>query len=172
MTRLERRLLAVETQLTREPNTRARFATPCPAVTIGDTTGSEIQRIRDELNDAQCRVNAAVALGNERDRKLAARPHAVADPDALDNEINFRVGEIVELQPADPAEYLDETLGAQPRSRNPSSASGRFLYPSATNSGDKSGLGADSRCLPSSRSSVATLARSITNRPDGVWRSQ
>ena len=83
-------------------------------MTIGDTTGSEIQRIRDELNDAQCRVNAAVALGNERDRKLAARSHAVADPDALDNEINRRVGEIVELQLADLAEYLDETLGTQP----------------------------------------------------------
>ena len=80
----------------------------------GHDTGWEIERVGEELTAARRRLNAAMSLGNERDRKLTAKPHAVAERDALDNEISRRVGEIVELRIADPAEYLDEHLGARP----------------------------------------------------------
>ena len=113
--RLERRLNAAETRLARELDTRRSVRdTLARRDDRGHQTGWEVRQIGDELNDARRRLSAASALGNERDRKLAARPQAVADRDALDNEINRRVGEIVELQLADPAEYIETHLGAQP----------------------------------------------------------
>ena len=55
-----------------------------------------------------------VRLANERDVKLSARPHAVTDRDALDAEIDRRVGQLVDVHLVDAAKYIEAHLGERP----------------------------------------------------------
>ena len=80
----------------------------------GEATGWEVERITNNLGEARQKLKAAVKLADERDSKLRDRPHAVADREALDAEIDRRVGEHVDVHLADPADYIEARLGAMP----------------------------------------------------------
>ena len=109
--RLERRLAAVARELATRRSLRDTLARRDDR---GDDTRNRLERITNDLQTTRRDQNGYVALGSERDEKLRKRPNAAAERDSLNDEIDRRVAERVEIHLASPAEYIEDRIGKRP----------------------------------------------------------
>jgi hypothetical protein len=112
---VERSLQREEARLAKELDTRRSVRDTLARRDVrGVDTSFEVRRLADELDTARTRLDRAEAAYERRHAMQRERPNAIADRDALGAEIDRRVGVAVELQLADPADYIEERLGDRP----------------------------------------------------------
>jgi ATP-dependent exoDNAse (exonuclease V) alpha subunit len=80
----------------------------------GAQTAAEIQRLGSQIDHLTTTIEHAAGLQQRRETMLRQRPDAIAERDALDAEIERRVGITVDAHLSDPAGYIEQRLGARP----------------------------------------------------------